>query len=235
MSKKDKALDAVIEFAKTCPPLPKKPPTSPKPPKATKRLAWKVHHYDENKMYCEPFVQTYSEEKKKWNSGNRLSPKDMYDNQFVFPFLTPQDKHICSLIKVTGSVEDRFGYEFPDDLAYQLIGHPTLIVDNHPNERVELVKGSASFYLEKNGRNVIFKCHPPVKKLTGRDGKLRTVFVLHELGNVYKVVRLSKLELKVLRHHLELGDEYTPDGFEKLNEFLSILCGRVEMNADGLK
>jgi hypothetical protein len=80
-------------------------------------------------MSCDPFVQTWSEKNQKWNSGNRQSPREMYENQFVSPFLSAQDRAICSKIIVSGSVENRFIYSFPDDLAYQLIGHPILIKD----------------------------------------------------------------------------------------------------------
>jgi hypothetical protein len=58
---------------------------------------------------------------------------------------------------------------------------------------------------------------------------------VHVLNNVYKVVKLTELELLVMQYHLEYGNEYTSDRFEKLNELVKYLSGRIDISADGLK
>ena len=113
------------------------------------RLVWFIGYDDDGYFDARP-----REQKRKangqWTKGRPIALKRFHQEISSFPYLTRQDKEICSHIYASeyeSGGYTHYEYDFSDTYVFSLIGHPLLFLDDGVTQ-VELIKGEPELIVQ---------------------------------------------------------------------------------------
>jgi len=131
--------------------------------KETLRLVWRLET-GYNGWDIHPYIQKMSA-KGKWSRGQAVALKRLRDERESLPFLTPQDKEICSHIELDLGYGSYYSYHnesyvFGAGAFPALIGHPLVFWKDAPEAQVEIVKGELALRVSKKGEGIVVELTP---------------------------------------------------------------------------
>ena len=122
-------------------------------PNQNVRLAWMIK-YQKGRLSFSPKEQKLTNDKR-WSKGRPISLARLHSAANL-PYLTVQDRKICSAIqKVQNKESQGVSYHFDLDLALPaMINHPLLFLAQSPTTPVELVAGEPELLVEERGEQL---------------------------------------------------------------------------------
>ncbi|MCU0552191.1 MAG: DEAD/DEAH box helicase, partial [Leptolyngbya sp. Prado105] len=118
----------------------------------TQRLAWSIILFGTH-WSIQPKEQSLNA-KGEWGKGRNIALKRLARSLDEFPYLTEQDRKVCSEIKAysAGGYYGQQDYRFSDRAILGLIGHPFVFWEDTPGIKIEIVKGEPELIVKK-GKN----------------------------------------------------------------------------------
>ncbi|MDR2704978.1 MAG: hypothetical protein LBC02_04285, partial [Planctomycetaceae bacterium] len=206
------------------------------------RLIWRVK-IDQKGLSIEfiPYEQKWNEKSQSWTTGKPIALSRLYKSMNTFPFLTDQDRDICSSIQVLTSYGYRgTEYDFKEESALKFIGHPLLFSAANPSQPIELVKGHGEISMqEKNGQwHVTFSPsiheyhHTYNSNTFVTEDKNNSFFIIEETPLRFKVIKLSKPEMQIRTILGAKGQFFPKDAETSLTALLGKFAGTLMVKTD---
>lgn len=100
-----------------------------------------------------------------WSRGQSVALKRLYQERDSLQFLTPQDKAICSHLKLETGRSSYYSYSgeayvFGAGAFLALVGHPLVFMEDAPTSQVEVAKGEVALRVSKKGDSIIVEVTP---------------------------------------------------------------------------
>ncbi|MDR0609289.1 MAG: DEAD/DEAH box helicase [Planctomycetaceae bacterium] len=206
------------------------------------RLIWRIKDIQNGwALDFVPYEQKWNEKSQLWTAGKPIALSRLYKSMNALPFLTDQDRDICSSIQVSTG----YGYRGPDycfkeEVALKFIGHPLLFWASNPSQPIELVAGHGEISMqEKNGQwHVTFSPalretqHTYNSKIVVTDDRNTGFFIIEETALRLKVIKLSKPEMQI-RTILGTKGQFFPKNAEgALTALLGKFVGTLMVKTD---
>ncbi|MDR0338112.1 MAG: DEAD/DEAH box helicase [Planctomycetaceae bacterium] len=210
------------------------------------RLIWKINNdFSEkiiwgNSIEFVPYQQTWSEKLQSWVTGKPIALSQLFKSINKFPFLTDQDRDICSSIQVLPQNYRKMNYCFQSDAALKFIGHPLLFSSTDPPQPMELVTGHGEISMQEKDGLWHLTFSPPLRETKNTqyfnhlvaDDKHLNFFIVAETPLRLKAVKLSKSEMQI-RTILGISGQTFPKTAEtKLTALLGKLAGTLMVKTD---
>ncbi|MDR1268612.1 MAG: DEAD/DEAH box helicase [Planctomycetaceae bacterium] len=206
------------------------------------RLIWKVEDkYSNGNLQFIPHQQTWNEKSQSWVTGKPITLSKLFKSMNTFPFLTDQDRNICSSIQAL----TRYGYrgtdyEFNDEIAVKFIGHPLLFSTANPPQLIELVSGHGEISMQEKDGNWHLTFSPPllehryVRSANNivTDDRNSSFFIVAETPLRFKVIKLSKQEIQIRTILGEKGQIFPKTAETELTGLLGKLAGTLIVKTD---
>ncbi|MDR3196664.1 MAG: DEAD/DEAH box helicase [Planctomycetaceae bacterium] len=204
------------------------------------RLIWKVQH-EKNTLDFFPYQQTWHEKSQSWTKGKPIALSRLVKVRNAFPFLTDQDRDICSSIQEAIPYGyRRIEYEFHDEVALKFIGHPLLFSHAEPPQPIEIVLGHGEIAMQEQDGKWHLTFSPPLSEqkhtyaantfLT--DDRSTSFFVVRETPLRLKVIKLSPLEMQIRTILGGKGQTFPKTAGGKLTGLLGKLAGNLIVKTD---
>ncbi|MDS4032212.1 MAG: DEAD/DEAH box helicase [Candidatus Contendobacter sp.] len=125
--------------------------TGPEPTAAQTRLVWWISWHKNGNCTLSPREQK-RDARGQWTQGRPVALKRLHRPEKL-DFLTPQDREICSTVRVDYSgYYGQTSYEIDTVRALPLlVGHPLVFWEDTPGVRVDLVKGEPELLITPQG------------------------------------------------------------------------------------
>ncbi|MDR2756337.1 MAG: DEAD/DEAH box helicase [Planctomycetaceae bacterium] len=206
------------------------------------RLIWKIKN-DKSTNHIEflPYQQTWNEKSQTWTGGKPIILSRLAKSTKMFPFLTDQDRDICSSIQEsTHYRHNKIDYEFNDEVVLKFIGHPLLFSVTEPPQPMELVLGHGEIVMQEKEGKWHLTFSPPIyeykpsgyNSVQPVDDKNTNFFVIEETPLRLKVLQLSPFEIQIRAILGTKGQSFPKTAEAQLTGLLAKLAGNLIVKTD---
>jgi superfamily II DNA or RNA helicase len=112
------------------------------------RMAWFVTYYSAQSWQLQPKEQKIST-KGGWSKGRAIALRRLKKELSSFPYLTPQDRDICSHLTHDPYAYGYDNYKFSPQVLLALVGHPLVFWDDASDTSMEIVKGEPALLVRQ--------------------------------------------------------------------------------------
>ncbi len=112
------------------------------------RLAWFMTYYSEQSWQLQPKEQKLSA-KGGWSKGRAIALRRLKKELSSFPYLTPQDRDLCSHLTHDPYSYGYDNYKFSPQVLLALVGHPLVFWEDASTTTVEVVKGEPALLVRQ--------------------------------------------------------------------------------------
>ncbi|MDR2439514.1 MAG: DEAD/DEAH box helicase [Planctomycetaceae bacterium] len=207
------------------------------------RLIWKIKN-EKSVHHIEflPYQQTWNEKSQSWTKGKPVALARLFKSIKMFPFLTDQDRDICSSIQEV--VQYRYHsvtYELDSEVALKFIGHPLLFSVTEPPQPMELVLGHGEIAMQEKEGKWHLTFSPPLceyrssydhNKVQSIDDRTTSFFVIEETPLRFKVIKLSPFEIQIRTILGTKGQSFPKTAETQLTNLLAKLAGNLIVKTD---
>jgi SNF2 family DNA or RNA helicase len=192
------------------------------------RMVWFIDFTDGGSCHAKPREQK-RQANGKWTKGRPIALKRLSESLSSFPYLTRQDKEICSHIYEHSYASGRYTnyeYLFDDKYIFSLIGHPLLFLDDGITQ-VELTTGKPELVVQtKENNDISIELRPKPSSTFTRD-----YYTLQETPTRLKIIRTSD-EFQRIAKIIGKGLVVPSSAKRKVQEAIDRLAGDITILSD---
>lgn len=185
------------------------------------RMAWFLTMYSANTWMLQPKEQKITA-KGVWSRGRAVALHRLKHEASNYPYLTPQDRDICSQITSQYSSYGATNYTFQDKALLALVGHPLVFWEDAPTTPLEIVKGEPALTV-KQGKDGMLTL-----SLTPQVSSKQEILLVKETPTRIKVVECTKEHQRIAavlgpKNALEVPESAKEKVLETLNAIVSLV------------